>query len=165
MRRNMCLLGGWIGLIAVFAAVMPWIVEHYAATDNVRELFRTDRKHFLSPHAWFLILCLLVPSTASMAGCGWVKRKMLAPLAIALAAPVAGWFCLRFAVTVESIHDILGTPVLGWPFDLEYLARFSAVFCTLWFVTLLGILPGMVSTSHARCDLVDLRRAPSEPRS
>jgi hypothetical protein len=125
---------------------MPLIVEHYAATDNVRELFRTDRGHVLRPHTWFLLLCLLVPVSASLTARMLLRRRYRVPIVIALAAPVAGWFCLRYAVTVESIHDILGGPILGWPYDLEYITRFSVVFGTLWMITLLGFLLGSWAT-------------------
>lgn len=143
MRRTGLAFVIWFGVLGTLAYFLPWIIENYAATDNVRELFRSDRSHGLSPQTWFLLLCLLVPTSASLAARWLLGRRYLLPLLTGLAVPVLGWFCLRFAVTVESIHDILGTPVLNWPYDLEYIARFSVVFATLWVITLLGFLPGL----------------------
>jgi glycopeptide antibiotics resistance protein len=49
------------------------------------------------------------------------------PLGIVLQSALV-YLGLRIAVPLESIHDILGTPVLGWPPELERLARFGALF-------------------------------------
>ncbi len=38
------------------------------------------------------------------------------------------WFLVRLTVPLESIHDILGTPVLGWPWEWELIMRFIALF-------------------------------------
>ena len=143
MRKELLFLGLWVVAVVGLASAMPTIVNHYAATDNVRELFRADGRFFISPHVWFLLLCLIVPTTASLAVGHLRQRRPGMAALLAVAAPLAGWFCLRFAVTVESIHDILGAPVLGWPLDLEYILRFSMVFCTLWLITAIGVLPGL----------------------
>ena len=145
MRRNLAFLLLWILAIGILSLAMPGIIQHYAATDNVRELFRADAKFGVPAHVWFLTLCLLVPATASLAARLLLGRRIGAALVLLAVSPVAGWFCLRFAVTVESIHDILGAPILRWPYDLEYIMRFSCVFCTLWLITLLGFLPGLWS--------------------
>ncbi len=150
MRRSLCLIGIWAAVAILMALAMPLIVQRYAATDNVRELFRDDARFHVPPHAWFFILCLFVPATAATCVRQLSRRRLGPALFVAIAAPVAGWYCLRFSVTVESIHDILGTPVLGWPFDLEYVLRFSAVFCTLWFITLIGILPAVLDARESR---------------
>ena len=36
------------------------------------------------------------------------------------------WFLLRYAVSAESLHDILGAPIWDWPSDLELYIRFLA---------------------------------------
>ncbi|OGW61674.1 MAG: hypothetical protein A2V83_02145 [Nitrospirae bacterium RBG_16_64_22] len=38
------------------------------------------------------------------------------------------WILLRTAVPMESIHDIVGSPVLGWPWEWEMIGRFVALF-------------------------------------
>lgn len=43
------------------------------------------------------------------------------------------WMLLWFAVPSESIHDIVGSPVLAWPGKWELLGRFLALF-SLWSV-------------------------------
>jgi len=147
MNRKFLLPVVWAAVIVLLAAVLPWIVQNYSESDNVRELFRTDRKYVLPPHTWFLLLCLLVPTSAGKAARLLLRGRVVTPILIAVCAPVVGWYCLRFAVTVESVHDILGGPVPGLPYDFGYIARFSVVFGGLWLVTLLGFLPELRSAN------------------
>ena len=35
------------------------------------------------------------------------------------------------AVPGESIHDLVGSPILGWPWQIESMARLTALFATL----------------------------------
>lgn len=37
------------------------------------------------------------------------------------------WLLLRVAVPIESLHDIVGSPVLGWPWEWEMLGRYIAL--------------------------------------
>ena len=50
MRRSLCLIGIWAAVAILMAMAMPLIVQRYAATDNVRELFRTDRSLAIRRH-------------------------------------------------------------------------------------------------------------------
>ncbi len=131
----------WIAVVAAICVAMPVVIEHYANTDNVRELFRTDGKHFLPSHTWFTLLCLSVPLSARTVLRLVQRKNWKSGILLALLSPLAGWYCLKCSVTVESIHDILGSMKLGWPHDLEYIARFSVVYVSLWILILLGILP------------------------
>jgi hypothetical protein len=38
------------------------------------------------------------------------------------------WLTFCLAVPLESIHDIVGSPVLGWPWQMETFGRFLALF-------------------------------------
>lgn len=38
------------------------------------------------------------------------------------------WILLRLAIPMESIHDIIGAPILNWPWEWEMIARFTALF-------------------------------------
>jgi hypothetical protein len=53
-------------------------------------------------------------------------RFMLFPLTLAGHALVT-WAILRSSVPVESLHDILGTPVRGWPWEWELIGRYLAL--------------------------------------
>ena len=41
------------------------------------------------------------------------------------------WLLLRLSVPMESIHDIVGSPVLGWVWELELIGRFVALHCAI----------------------------------
>ncbi len=51
----------------------------------------------------------------------WLPTLMLLHIALA-------WTLLRLAVPMESLHDIVGSPVLDWPWEWELIGRFSALF-------------------------------------
>jgi len=42
---------------------------------------------------------------------------------VLVAHALAGWVLLRYAVLPESMHDVVGSPVLDWPWDVEIMAR------------------------------------------
>lgn len=55
-------------------------------------------------------------------------RQMLISFPLLLVAQgLAVWFLLRISIPVESLHDILGSPIWGWPWDWELLVRFVAL--------------------------------------
>lgn len=41
------------------------------------------------------------------------------------------WVLLRLSVPIESIHDIVGSPVLGWVWELELIGRFLVLHSTI----------------------------------
>ena len=41
------------------------------------------------------------------------------------------WALLRLSVPIESIHDIVGSPVLGWIWELELIGRYVALHSTI----------------------------------
>ncbi|ARO86472.1 VanZ family protein [Nitrosospira lacus] len=66
----------------------------------------------------------------------WLARGKLYLLSfppLALLHGLIAWLLLWSAVPSESIHDIVGSPVLNWPWEWEILGRFLALF-SLWSV-------------------------------
>ena len=126
----------WVAFVAVWAALTALLAAAGAAPGvpyNVRELFAGPRG-FLAAMALPLvgILGAGVPALAVhwiSAGSRW--RAALLPLLAATSA-VAAFAFLRWTVPVESLWDIVGWPVLGWPGDWEIAARFVALFSTVW---------------------------------
>ncbi len=55
-----------------------------------------------------------------------IQVMLLLPLLL-VAETALLWLFLREGVPAESIHDILGTPVLEWPWEWEYLFRLSGI--------------------------------------
>lgn len=50
---------------------------------------------------------------------------------------IGAWILLRMAVPLESIHDIVGSPILDWPWEWELIGRFIGLF-SLWSVVSFG---------------------------
>ena len=66
----------------------------------------------------------------------WLARGelyLLSFLPLVLLHGLIAWVLLWSAVPSESIHDIVGSPVLAWPWEWELLGRFLALF-SLWSV-------------------------------
>ncbi|MHB1360571.1 MAG: VanZ family protein [Rhodocyclaceae bacterium] len=53
-------------------------------------------------------------------------RLVLFPLLLPLQGAII-WMLLRIGVPMESIHDIVGAPTLGWPWEWEIFFRFLAL--------------------------------------
>lgn len=126
-----------LAVIAIGCAawvLIAWLIMRSSLTPyNVREL--VDSRHPL------LSLVLLVAAFYWITGfpvliTQWLTRGELYLLSLpplALAHGLAAWTFLRLAVPIESIHDIVGSPILGWPWEWEMLGRFLALF-SLWTV-------------------------------
>jgi len=115
---------------------------------NLAEMLRADR---LFPAAWLAAICLWVPMTAGWAAGDWSEGRRLSAALWAPASLLVSWGLLRDSVTVESIHDILGSPTMEWPLDLEYIARLAAVYFPFAWVPLLIPPLALRSRASAAC--------------
>lgn len=112
--------------LAVAGLFLPHALARLGGENyNLVEMLRQDR---VLPGVRIAALCLLAPITASCSVAMWMSGSRLLAACWAPAGCLVAWGMLRRAVTVESIQDILGAPVLHWPADLEYIARMSAVY-------------------------------------
>jgi VanZ family protein len=136
MSGNRALAVMAIGCAAGVAAA--WLVMRSSLTPyNVRELM--DARHPL------LSLVLLAVAFYWVAGfpvliTQWLARGGLYLLSLpplALIHGLATWVLLRLAVPMESIHDIVGSPILDWPWEWELLGRFLALF-GFWSTAMIG---------------------------
>jgi hypothetical protein len=138
-------------LLAVMTACLAGLI-HLAlrlpgVPYNVRELFGRDA----SPR-WVALFSLLL--TWMVFGPAWVSAWLAKRPTRAIALPLwvigvslVSWSMLRSCVTPESLHDILGSPVLGWGEEPELLARFLGLNGG---VVLLQIVPGLWVTAIRR---------------
>ncbi|WON72695.1 VanZ family protein [Nitrosospira sp. Is2] len=88
----------------------------------------------------------------------WLTRGgmyLLSFLPLVLLHGLVAWLLIVSAVPSESIHDIVGSPVLGWPWKWELLGRFLALFC-IWSVaaTAGSILAATGILPHAKTSLL-----------
>ena len=121
---------GWPAHAIVYGILLVglWLVTHSpAAPYNVRELLGGNP-------LWsaFLLSGLLY---WTFGGPAWIAMRSEAAglggwnmLPLLLAHALVAWVLLRSAVPMESIHDIVGSPVLDWPWEWELIGRFLALF-------------------------------------
>lgn len=105
-----------------------WLVTNAPFVPyNLRELPNPSRPLFS-----LLLLSVFVYWTAAMPVL-IANRLARVPVGAALVVPallmhgVIAWTLVHLAVLPESIHDVVGTPVLGWPWEWERLGRFVAL--------------------------------------
>ncbi|MEJ6005087.1 VanZ family protein [Paucibacter sp. AS339] len=120
-RRSALTLLIGIMLLAMGIAV---VVRLPFVPYNIREL-PNEYHPVLAPIALsaFLFWAFGLPAL----GARWMStargKGAFYPALLALHA-LLGWALLQFAVLPESIHDVIGSPILGWPGQAEYVYRF-----------------------------------------
>jgi len=95
---------------------------------NVRELFPPEHPNIsMALFAAFLLFGGFAPA--------WVAGRILKNPRWSLGTPawaaivaLCAWALLRLSVTTESVGDILGSPVLRWGWDWEYICRWIALY-------------------------------------
>lgn len=126
----------WVVFLAMWGALAALLWAAGTARGvpyNVRELFS-------GPRGWMAVLALPlvgnlgagVPAAMAcwLGGGSW--RRAAALPAMAVFCGVIAFGLLRATVSVESIWDIVGTPVLHGPGDWEIAGRFVALFALIW---------------------------------
>lgn len=113
-----------------------------AAPYNVRELLGNNPLPSVLFLAGILYLTCGVPAWIARYGelAGSGAWRMLPFLA--LQAGMA-WMLLRNAVPGESVHDIVGSPILGWPWEWEVFGRFLALYGAVIFMLTGGAVLAM----------------------
>ena len=112
--------------VAVISIAVVIIINLPGVPYNVRELFDT-RNVFLGSTIFSAFLMWNVTAPCLMAYC-LIKHPILhlfQPVLYLVMATIS-WFLLRYAVSAESLHDILGSPIWGMASDLELYFRFLA---------------------------------------
>ncbi|MCE2572212.1 VanZ family protein [Motilimonas eburnea] len=122
-------------LLPLFAAgvALLFFMPFLPLGKNLDELI--SQSHLLGLSAAVvsaLYLTFVFPISLLRANLGFGKMLMLL-----LASHLLLWLLLSSQVAAESLFDILGTPVLNWPWETELLMRFLA---WLWLVQLCWLL-------------------------
>ncbi|MFH0729392.1 MAG: hypothetical protein V2B19_24020 [Pseudomonadota bacterium] len=115
-------------LLIISSIIM--IAKHWSSVPyNVRELF-DGSSALLSISFFWLLLNLLLGFPVWLArfhmGRG-LKKYLLFPFTI-WGMGIIAWFLLRITVPVESLYDLIGTPVLGWRWEFECIYRFMFLY-------------------------------------
>ncbi len=119
-------------LITILIVFIMGIVVSYIPQIpyNIREIFDGSNLFY---NTLLISACLYtgfgLPTLLAMTLAKNIKAMAIQlPFAILIQTTLT-WILVRLAVPLESIHDILGTPVLGWPWQWEMIMRFIALFC------------------------------------
>jgi len=131
--KNLGILGRivvsvFIELIIV-ATLVSFINFHESVPYNVRELFASNAP-IVTIFLFSLILYTVFGTPVWLASwlmVGSWTRHLLFPLLVAALAVVT-WFLLRGNVPMESLYDIIGSPIFDWPWEWELIFRFTALF-------------------------------------
>ena len=113
-------------------SVMAWVITHAPIVPyNVREL-PNPYHPVLAPIALaiFLYWSFAVPVWIANWLAGEGGRRWLYPVVV-LMHSIGAWVILYFAVLPESIYDVVGSPVLDWPWEWEMMGRITALFGVL----------------------------------
>jgi hypothetical protein len=141
--------------MAIWVAI-AWLITRSELTPyNVRELvYQGHPFRSLALLAGLLYWSIGFPVFTAR----WLARGgmylLSFPLLVLLHGLVA-WLLIVSAVPSESIHDIVGSPVLGWPWKWELLGRFVALFA-MWSVAASAgsIMAAIEILPHAKTSLL-----------
>ena len=134
IRRTVLNIVAGVLLLAIFIAALtrlPFVPY------NIREL-PNEYHPLLAPIllAAFVFWTFGFPAMAARWLTAANNQGIAYPLLVA-GHGVIGWAIVQFAVLPESIHDVIGSPVLHWPWQTEYISRFVPLLSVL-FVQLTG---------------------------
>jgi VanZ family protein len=129
-KRALSLVAIGVGI----CAAIGWLITQSPLTPyNVRELiYEGHPVRSLISLAALLYWAIGFPILIAQ----WLARGelyLLSFLPLVLLHGLIAWLLLWSSVPTESIHDIVGSPVMGWPWEWELLGRFLALF-SLWSV-------------------------------
>jgi glycopeptide antibiotics resistance protein len=109
--------------ILALAAVGFIIARLPGVPYNVRELAPAGMEGILSVLGLAATIHLAANSPFLLLGTQSRRRLILFPVLLALQGLLV-WFFLRLSVPMESLGDIVGAPILRWPWEWEMLLRF-----------------------------------------
>jgi len=131
--KNLGMLGRtvvsvFIELIIV-ATLVSFINLHESMPYNVRELF-ASRAPVVTIFLFSLVLYIIFGIPVCLASWltveSWTRHLSFSLLVAVLA--VVTWFLLRGSIPMESLYDIIGSPILDWSWEWESIFRFTALF-------------------------------------
>lgn len=118
-----------------------WVISQLPMVPyNVRELFNTNLPIIsCALFASFLLWTLALPAWLGSKVADWQRHYLALGLPLLLAHALVAWTLLRLSVPLESLHDIVGSPVLVWPWEWEMLGRFVALYLAIVMALLAGM--------------------------
>ncbi|OGB05383.1 MAG: hypothetical protein A3G29_10435 [Burkholderiales bacterium RIFCSPLOWO2_12_FULL_64_99] len=119
-----------MAFLTVFALVLGVVLTSSAVSYNLRELIPSGGR------GAFAVVALCVLTYSMVNGVFLLdalpSRVWLVMFPVFLIGhAILSWGLLRLSVPLESIHDIVGAPTLGWPGEWELSGRYMALHTSL----------------------------------
>jgi len=126
-----------VGKLTFLSIAISVVVKIPFIPYNIRELVNPHHA-IISPIiiATFLIWVFGIPTMIARWCTASTTRGVYLPVLLIIHGVIA-WILLQNAVLPESVHDIIGSPVLNWPDQIEYIYRFIP-FISVFTLQLLG---------------------------
>lgn len=137
-----------IGLFGTIGMVthMPYVPY------NIRELIEPGKAGLLSVMGLGLAVYWIV--NGHLIFLQWAKRDRMLMLPLWLIAQgLVTWILIRGSVPMESIHDIVGSPVLKWPWEWEMFGRFLCLHGAIMLQSIGACLLISVINKQARVEI------------
>lgn len=117
---------------AVVATGFAVMIKMPGVPYNIKELVEPGIAGFFSVAGLSMALLWLINSHfPAIQKIGSASRALyILPIWLVVHALIT-WVLLRLCVPMESIHDIVGSPVLDWFWELELIGRYVALHCAM----------------------------------
>jgi VanZ family protein len=112
--------------VAALGVIVFLVTRFPGVPYNVKELLAPGVAGVLSALALAAVLYFSANLPFLVCGSRPTSHLTLLPLGL-LAHGIAAWTLLRLAVPLESLYDIIGAPILSWPWEWEMIGRFLAL--------------------------------------
>ncbi|WKJ89438.1 VanZ family protein [Methylomonas montana] len=127
----------WAGTAIPIIGALMFISGFESVPYNVRELFSVDYPIISALGLTILIYwCFSYPLYSLMRVVKKNKLEVFFCVKVVMFHSLVAWLLVRAIIPIESIHDILGSPILSIPVELELVLRFVALFSVYSLMTL-----------------------------
>lgn len=137
--RNMQAMGWIFGIVSgIFIfSVLYFASQSESLPYNFRELFSSKYPALSSLGITLLLYwCFAFPLLFLLDMVSKNKMQALSLIKVLVVHCLGAWMLVRFIIPVESIHDVVGSPILPIPDELEIGGRFLALFGIFSLMTL-----------------------------
>lgn len=115
--------------LSIVSTLVFYVNSFEAIPYNVRELFANSSSLliiFLFSLALYAVFGAPVLLSSWLTVESLTKKLLVFPLLV-VTLGVVTWFLLRWSVPIESLHDVIGSPILNWAWEWELIVRFSSL--------------------------------------
>lgn len=139
-----------LNLLFIFALITI-ITKNSITPYNIRELIPSGTEGVISVLG--LGLAIYWFANGHFVFIQWSNgaRMLLLPLWV-LTHGIISWILIRGSIPLESIHDIVGSPVLDWPWEWEILGRFLCLHGAISLQTIGACLLALIASKREKIE-------------